>query len=177
MENWLPVVGWEGIYEVSDQGRVRSLDRIIETSRGQWRLRGRMLRPSPAHLEPPIKYRAVDLQFERRTQYVRLHVLVLEAFVGPRPDGMAACHNDGDINNNTVGNLRWDTYSSNNYDLTRHGTHWQSSKTHCKHGHEFTPENTLIRTSGHRKCRKCHADAMSCWYENRGRAMRRRVAA
>lgn len=51
-----------------------------------------------------------------------VHVLVLEAFVGPRPFRHHACHNDGDINNNTLANLRWDTCHSNHMDKHKHGT-------------------------------------------------------
>lgn len=46
---------------------------------------------------------------------------VLLAFVGPRPDGMEACHGDGDCTNDSADNLRWDTHSSNMYDRKRHG--------------------------------------------------------
>ncbi len=51
-----------------------------------------------------------------------IHVLVLEAFVGPRPKGAFACHYDGDPTNNRLSNLRWDTWASNIADMRRHGT-------------------------------------------------------
>ncbi len=51
-----------------------------------------------------------------------IHHLVLEAFVGPRPAGMVACHNDGNPQNNALSNLRWDTWISNLADMERHGT-------------------------------------------------------
>ena len=50
-----------------------------------------------------------------------VHVLVLEAFVGPRPDGMEACHNDGVPLNCHISNLRWDTRLGNEADKTKHG--------------------------------------------------------
>jgi len=56
------------------------------------------------------------------TQY-RVHRLVLEAFIGPCPDGMECCHNDGDPGNNRLDNLRWDTHSANSLDAAKHGTH------------------------------------------------------
>lgn len=57
-----------------------------------------------------------------------VHRLVLEAFVGPCPDGMEGCHNDGDKSNNRPSNLRWDTQSANSFDnIYRHGEK-------CKHG-------------------------------------------
>ncbi len=56
----------------------------------------------------------------RRSRLV--HHMVLEAFVGPRPEGMVACHKDGNVLNNHVSNLRWDTQSANLLDRVRHGT-------------------------------------------------------
>ncbi len=50
-----------------------------------------------------------------------VHRLVLEAFVGKRPDGMEACHWDGNPANNSLSNLRWDTRSGNRKDDIRHG--------------------------------------------------------
>lgn len=50
-----------------------------------------------------------------------VHRLVLEAFVGPRPDGMECCHNDGNRQNNRLENLRWDTVKGNARDRELHG--------------------------------------------------------
>lgn len=51
-----------------------------------------------------------------------VHRMVLEAFVGPCPEGMEACHGDGNASNNSLSNLRWDTHKSNMDDRNRHGT-------------------------------------------------------
>jgi hypothetical protein len=56
-----------------------------------------------------------------RKQY-SVHVLVLLAFIGPRPDGQEACHGDGNPLNNRLENLRWDTHLANEADKTIHGT-------------------------------------------------------
>lgn len=53
---------------------------------------------------------------------VLIHRLVLEAFVGPRPDGLEARHRDGDPTNNRLDNLLWGTSSDNENDKRRHGT-------------------------------------------------------
>lgn len=47
---------------------------------------------------------------------------VLLAFVGPRPEGMEACHNNGDCTDDSLGNVRWDTPVNNKADMKRHGT-------------------------------------------------------
>ena len=56
---------------------------------------------------------------KRRTRHV--HRLVLEAFLGPCPEGREACHNDGDATNNNLSNLRYDTRSAHQQDIIRHG--------------------------------------------------------
>lgn len=119
-ERWLPAVGWGGYYEVSDFGRVRSLDRV-STPRGRapYARRGRMLRLCLDDAGQPV----VRLYAKGRGLTVRVHTLVLGAFVGPRPAGLEACHFDGIPTNNNIGNLRWDTRSANVLDSVRHGTH------------------------------------------------------
>lgn len=51
-----------------------------------------------------------------------IHRLVLETFIGPCPDGMECCHNNGDPVDNRLGNLRWDTHFNNVQDSIKHGT-------------------------------------------------------
>lgn len=99
----------------------------------------------------------VQLWKDNRPRTVRIHRLVLEAFVGPCPAGLEGCHGDGDASNNRLENLRWDTPSENNYDSVRHGTHGMASKTFCKWGHEFTLENTYQPPGARaqRICRQC----------------------
>jgi hypothetical protein len=48
---------------------------------------------------------------------------MLETFVGPRPEGMECCHNDGNTSNNSIENLRWGTPKENSEDRKRHGTY------------------------------------------------------
>jgi hypothetical protein len=107
METWLAVVGYEGLYEVSSDGRIRN----VRTGK--------------------LKVYTYDKQKRRpfvglwRNNKIRIiypHKAVLEAFVGPRPKGMEACHNNGDPFDNKVTNLRWDTTRNNQLDRIKHGT-------------------------------------------------------
>jgi hypothetical protein len=90
---------------------------------------------------------------EHKSVYV--HHLVLETFVGPRPDGLEACHNDGNHGNNRLDNLRWDTRSSNFHDQVKHGVHVQARKTHCPRGHLLEDPNLLKKKQKGRTCLSC----------------------
>lgn len=117
-ERWLPVVGYEGLYEVSDLGRVRLLDRMVSGWRGlQHKLPGRLSR---ARSLSRGVYRKVALTKNGVWALRPIHQLVLEAFVGPRPEGMVCCHNNGIGGDNRLANLRWDTPASNTADRVRH---------------------------------------------------------
>lgn len=94
------------------------------------------------------------------------------AFIGPPPEGMEVCHNNGNPRDNRVVNLRYDSTRQNILDQVRHGTHNMSSKTHCKHGHAFDASNTIIRSDGGRDCAKCRYERT-----RRSRERRRNLAA
>lgn len=117
-EIWKPVVGHESEYEVSDQGRVRSLERRVrlvtkqagETTR---RVPPRLLRPGPSrsgHLSVAIGKGNSRL----------VHQLVVEAFVGRCPDGYEVLHKNGNPADNRLGNLRYGTRSENLEDIFYH---------------------------------------------------------
>lgn len=105
-----PIPQWPG-YFASDAGQVLSTHRGTEP---------RLLRPYSGR-----KYVTVVLYRGGNPHLRQLHNCVLEAFVGPRPDGYQGCHGDGDTRNNTLLNLRWDTPSGNAKDKIAHGTHRQ----------------------------------------------------
>ena len=117
-EVWKSVLDWEGIYEVSSFGRVRSCDRLIRYASGRTALhRGTILKP----MANQKGYLHVDLC--RRNHAIRkgVHRLVLEAFVGSEY-GKDACHNNGVRDDNRLENLRWDTRAGNINDCKMHGT-------------------------------------------------------
>jgi hypothetical protein len=126
VEVWKPVVGCEGSYEVSDHGRVRSLERVIKRRyRDGFRYQNvaaAILRPSAS-----TEYLSVTL-LGRKTR--NIHDLVLEAFVGPRPVGgrYEALHKDGSRTNNNLWNLRWGTSKENKDDAAKHGVQARGEK-------------------------------------------------
>lgn len=119
-ERWKPVVGYEGAYEVSDKGRVRSLPRRVKhyKAKGGAVLKGRIIRL----VSDGSMRQQVGLCVNGRPKQHRVHRLVLEAFVGMCPTGMECCHHDGNPANNKLANLRWDTHKANVADAQRHGT-------------------------------------------------------
>lgn len=112
VETWLPVIGYEGLYEVSDLGRVRRMcasygrasEPIVVTAK----------RAGCAYLAAQLT------NGKRRREYV--HRLVLAAFVGPAPKGHQCAHLDGDKRNNRLDNLCWATISENAEHRREHGT-------------------------------------------------------
>jgi len=148
---WRALPGYEGIYEISDHGEVKSRDRI--NARG-WRIKGRTLRPYVT----PDGYQRVNLYSAIGAKHnTSVHQLVMLAFVGPCPPGQEVLHRDGNGENNYRSNLSYGTRSENVRDSVRHGTHTCAAKTHCKRGHEFTEANTFRKSSGSRECRACRA--------------------
>ena len=127
-------------YEVSNLGRVRSLKFG----------KVRVLRPCVNTLG----YHNHTLFEAGRPIFTTAHVLVAEAFIGPRPAGMVVRHWDDVRSNNNLSNLLYGTYADNVQDAIRNGRVRHIGQTHCKNGHEFTPENLYASARG-RVCRTC----------------------
>lgn len=116
-EIWRPVIGFEGRYEVSDLGRVRSSN-------------GRILVQAPSGGKRRC-YLTVGLSRPGLRKKRTVHCMVLESFVGLRPGGMYGAHSDGDTFNNRLTNLRWATWQENEDDKVRHGTKYHGEKAWC----------------------------------------------
>jgi hypothetical protein len=114
VEKWLPVVGWEGLYEVSNLGGVRSLGRANPISYGQ--------RLKPFLSGVATRYWQVRLYNAHGTKDRKVHHLVLEAFHGPRPEGYECRHLNGVATDNAEWNLAWGTHVENMADKRKHGT-------------------------------------------------------
>lgn len=119
---WKAVPGFEGLYEVSSEGAVRSLPRSVERL-SRWgrpitvRFQGRVLKPA----RRPDGHLVVTLSKGGAHTTFFVHELVLIAFVGERPAGLEARHLDGVPSNNHSDNLKWGTRVENIHDRKAHG--------------------------------------------------------
>lgn len=120
MEKWRDVIDYEGFYEVSNLGRVRSVDRMVKHKTGSMRKwKGKIL------AQPPVSqkgYPGLKLSKEgvKRTRYV--HHLVAEAWLGPCPKGQQVRHGPNGLDN-SIENLSYGTKSEDGFDKRRDGTH------------------------------------------------------
>lgn len=128
-EVWKEIPGYEGRYQVSDMGRVRSLSRDIPRDgrhrRKNFRLEGRVLRQSKIG-----KYHMVGLRLNTRTICWLVHRAVMAAFVGPCPPGMQCLHENDQQNDNRLSNLRWGTPKENGEDSIRNGRVCSGERCH-----------------------------------------------
>ena len=116
IEEWRPVVGYEGLYEVSNTGQVRSLDRYVKYSNGRIHLhKGKVL----SLLKGEYGYIQVSLYYNRKMYKKYVHRLAAQAFL-LNPDNLPEInHKDEDKTNNSVDNLEWCDRSYNNTYGTR----------------------------------------------------------
>ena len=158
-EEWRAIPGYEGIYEASDAGRVRSLNRVNTYGR---RVVGRILKQQTGQRGR----KQVDLLSGASRRMAFVHQLVLEAFVGPIPNGMTDVrHMNGDASDNCLENLRYGTRAENQQDSLRHGTQKERRKTHCPRGHMLIDPNLDPGRAarGHRICLACRKECKRAW--------------
>ena len=115
-ERWRPVASFEGRYEVSSAGRVRSVARWVAARGGKRLVEGRVLSPSISS----GGYPRVTLTDGRRELWVNVHRLVAESFLSGESNQVVR-HLDGNPANNAVENLAWGTFADNEADKLRHG--------------------------------------------------------
>ena len=104
IEEWRSIEGYEGLYEVSNTGRVRSVDRYVKVGYGGYRLhKGKILKLELCN----CGYYSVEITYKYKRNHFYVHRLVAEAFI-PNPDNLAQVnHKDEDKTNNNVENLEW----------------------------------------------------------------------
>lgn len=115
-EEWRDIPGFEGRYQVSTEGQVRSLDFWVNAGPypGRKLLKGRRLKPD---VKQSDRYLTVHLRPNKGAS--RVHKLVMLAFVGPCPEGLEVCHGDDNGANARLANLRYDTHFDNHQDRVK----------------------------------------------------------
>ena len=152
-EEWRDVVGYEGYYQVSNLGRIRSLDRAVRHAyRGTQSIKGHILTPCRGN----GPYYSVMLSKDGKAKSLRVHRLVATAFV-PNPDRLNCVnHKDGDKLNNSASNLEWCTHRHNTqhaidhklltYDNSGFSTWSEESRKH----YSRVRKRAIIRSDGKR---------------------------
>lgn len=116
-EVWKDIQGYEGYYQVSSFGRVRSLNRMVERSDGTFqRVKGRVLKQTIRN-----KYMRVILAKDNKINHQSVHRLVAKAFVENEDDKEYVHHIDGDKFNNNACNLQWVTPYENSHHAKTEG--------------------------------------------------------
>lgn len=120
-EVWKDIPGYEGRYQASTEGRIRSVNRLVtqRAKNGTPYVRKVKARILPGSTRGD-GYILVSLG-HAKPHYA--HVLVALTFLGERPQDADVCHNDGNPSNNKITNLRYDSRSENIIDACRAGTH------------------------------------------------------
>ena len=118
VESWKDIKGFEGYYQISNFGNVRSLDRYVINNKngGERFINGKLMKLTKVkgREESDTKYLVVNLRSYGSNKVSLVHRLVAEAFI-PNPNNMPEInHKDGNKENNFVDNLEWCTYSENN---------------------------------------------------------------
>lgn len=153
-EEWRPVVGYEGLYEVSSVGRVRSLD-----MKGVDRL-GRKY-SSPGIIRKLQNgaggHKTVDLKVAGRRQTRQIHRLMAIAFL-PNPEELPFVRHLNDNSwDNRLENLAWGNMSDNLNDSVKNGKHYWAKRDTCSRNHEYTEESSY-HNGRQRVCRTCRQE-------------------
>ena len=158
-EIWLPVVGWEGLYDVSSLGNVRSHDRHKDIGRRKF-YPGVLLRPT----EVESGHQVVTLRYSPIKERVYVHRRVARAHI-PNPQGHKLVrHLNDNPSDNRVENLAWGTYSDNAQDRERNNP--RPERTHCVRGHEMNDQNRRLQ-QGSWVCRRCNTELARLYRERK----------
>lgn len=152
------MVGWEGFYSVSSEGRVRTEERVTVRSNGVPQTIKSKIRTLTTR---PGGYKSLHLTRGGVSEGWLVHRLVALAFLGPPPEGKElVLHGSKGPSINEVSNLRWGDHKENMRDAVEEGSanfwgHKTSPKTSCPQGHPYKGDNLYIDPRGRRVCRAC----------------------
>lgn len=117
-EEWRWVIGYEGLYEVSSFGRIRT---YYAGGTAGLSLKAKYKRQTPDQ-DGYLRVGLYGKSQNKKSTCIGVHRLVLEAFIGPCPEGCEASHLDGNHKHNSLKNLCWETHLENNRRREEHGT-------------------------------------------------------
>jgi len=124
-ETWKDIPGYEGHYQASDLGRIKSLSRVTVKKNGVSMSVKEKILSGKAHRHG---YSSYVLRKDGKSHPFHGHVLVMRAFKGMPDPGLIICHNDSDGSNNRLENLRYDTAKSNYADTVAVGNALRGEK-------------------------------------------------
>lgn len=152
---WKAIPGFEGHYEASTQGEIRSVDRVVPCGRSMRHTAGRVLSPR-IHKNG---YASVNLSVGGRAKNHTVHKLVTLTYYGSPGEGHEVRHLDGNPLNNALHNLAYGTRAENMIDAKRHGRRSNAVRpdpTKCGKGlHEWQAANIYTDPKGRQVCRPC----------------------
>lgn len=127
-EIWKDIIGYEGLYQISSLGRVRSLDKTIITKHGHKRtFKGQIIKPNIS-----AGYYSVNLHHKGKAKTIRIHRLLAIAFLEGYKPGLVVNHKDENPLNNDLSNLEWCTQK---YNVTYGTSKSKQIETLEKNGH------------------------------------------
>lgn len=154
-ETWYPVRDWEGLYEVTKTGRIRSLERVVKSAQGKTYIRPALEMDTA---RPNNRYPGAEFTHKGRREVMHLHRLLAQMFI-PNPDNLPVVrHLNDNPRDYRLENLAWGTQADNMQDIFQGVGHYNSLKTHCKNGHPFDEANTYFGPAGTRTCRICQRE-------------------
>lgn len=156
---WRPITGYEGLYEVSNQGEIRSLPKTL--NRHKTRPYATKMRLMTLRVGNKHGHLRVDLTGPGGVTSHWVHRLVALEFCHREPGQDYVLHGPNGPADNRASELRWGTAADNYADMAVHGTIPEYvPPTHCHAGHAMTPENVYVwsKRPTQRQCRECQRE-------------------
>lgn len=145
-EIWKPIPGYENLYQASNLGNIRSLDKDVWNGHAYYKVKGRVLKPA-------VKsngYKELVLRKDNKSKTWGVHKLVLMSFSDGQTNSHAA-HKDGNKLNNNINNLYWASPKENARDKLRHGTHSRGKRMYASRFSEKDVIKIYEDTRSHRE--------------------------
>lgn len=130
-EIWKNIKGYEGLYQISNLGNVRSVPRIIDSQFKGKPIKREVYEKILKKSSTKFGYDYVCLSKDGKTKKYKIHRLVGEHFIPNLENKRTINHIDGNKHNNTVENLEWATYKENQQHAIRTGL-WNKEYLKCK---------------------------------------------